>query len=67
MGTSSSSCVNLYGQVNGVNGLSVCDNSILPSPPDGNPTATVLAVCAKIAQAHLDNATIDGIQTSFNQ
>jgi len=55
MGENAASCVDTHGRVRGVNGLSVCDNSILPLPPDGNPTATLLAVCAKIADWHVAN------------
>jgi len=55
MGASAPSCVDTHGRVRGVSGLSVCDNSILPIPPDGNPTATLLAVCAKIADWHVAN------------
>lgn len=43
------SCTDLKGQVLGVTGLVVCDNSILPRNPDGNPTTTLLAVCDIIA------------------
>jgi len=43
----------LTGQVNGVNGLHVADNSLLPHIPDGNPSATTMAVVQKIADAIL--------------
>ena len=39
---------NLNGEVNGVEGVVICDNSVLPKNPDGNPTATMLAVCREI-------------------
>jgi len=55
MGTATTSCTDTNGRVRGVTGLSVCDNSLLPIPPDGNPTATLLAVCAKVADWHLAN------------
>ncbi len=42
-------CTDLNGAVNGVIGLSVCDNSLLPENPDANPTATLQAVCRKLA------------------
>lgn len=44
---------NMLGAVNGVTGLNVCDNSILPANPDGNPTATLMAVCRKLAREQL--------------
>jgi choline dehydrogenase len=47
------SCTNLDGEVSGISGLSVCDNSILPANPDANPTATLIAVCNKIAKRRL--------------
>jgi len=50
----SASCTDTHGRVRGVSGLSVCDNSILPIIPDGNPVATLLAVCSKIADWHID-------------
>lgn len=47
------SCTNLDGEVKGVQGLSVCDASVLPANPDGNPSTTILAVCDKIAKIRL--------------
>jgi choline dehydrogenase-like flavoprotein len=43
----------LIGQVNGVRGLHVADNSVLPHAPDGNPSATTMAVVQKLADAIL--------------
>jgi len=54
----SDSCTDTHGRVRGVSGLSVCDNSILPIIPDANPTATLLAVCAKIADYHIEHADV---------
>jgi len=39
----------IKGQVKGIRGLSVCDNSLLPHPPNGNPTTTMLALCEYVA------------------
>lgn len=41
--------VNLEGKVIGVDGLRICDNSILPHSPDANPTKTTFAMCEKMA------------------
>lgn len=41
----------MMGQVLGVRGLHVADNSLLPHNPDGNPSATTMAVVQKIADA----------------
>jgi len=37
------------GLLKGVNGLTVCDNSLMPHPPSGNPTSTMLALCEYVA------------------
>lgn len=47
---------NLRGEVNGVVGVNVCDASLLPQNPDSNPSATIAAVCRKIAR---DNFAVD--------
>lgn len=47
---------NLRGEVNGVVGINVCDASLLPQNPDSNPSATIAAVCRKIAR---DNFAAD--------
>lgn len=46
-------CTNLDGEVRGVQGVSVCDNSILPENPDGNPTTTLFGVCDKIVKIRI--------------
>jgi len=38
-----------WGRVKGVNGVTVCDNSVLPHPPNGNPTTSMMALCEFIA------------------
>jgi len=40
---------NINGAVRGVSGLSVCDNSLIPHPPNGNPTTTMLALCEYVS------------------
>jgi len=39
----------LKGAVKGVKGLTVCDDSLLPHPPNANPVATTLALCEYVA------------------
>ncbi|PRP79055.1 choline oxidase [Planoprotostelium fungivorum] len=39
----------LTGAVKGLTGLTVCDNSLIPHPPNGNPTTTMLALCEYVA------------------
>ncbi|PRP84644.1 choline dehydrogenase [Planoprotostelium fungivorum] len=40
----------LQGRVKGITGLTVCDNSLIPHPPNANPTTTMLALCERIAE-----------------
>jgi len=40
----------LNGRVNGVSGLTICDNSLIPHPPNGNPSSTMMALCEIIAE-----------------
>ncbi|PRP82312.1 glucose-methanol-choline oxidoreductase [Planoprotostelium fungivorum] len=39
----------LKGAVRGLSGLSVCDGGLVPHPPNGNPTTTILALCEYVA------------------
>eukprot|EP01117_Protostelium_nocturnum_P000174 TRINITY_DN10248_c0_g1_i1.p1 TRINITY_DN10248_c0_g1~~TRINITY_DN10248_c0_g1_i1.p1 ORF type:complete len:421 (-),score=128.77 TRINITY_DN10248_c0_g1_i1:59-1321(-) len=39
----------LKGRVKGVDGLTVCDNSLIPHAPNANPTTTMLALCEYVA------------------
>jgi len=48
-GVSLGKATNSAGLLNGVTGLSVCDNSVLPYSPNGNPSSTMFALCEYIA------------------
>eukprot|EP01117_Protostelium_nocturnum_P012424 TRINITY_DN458_c0_g1_i3.p1 TRINITY_DN458_c0_g1~~TRINITY_DN458_c0_g1_i3.p1 ORF type:complete len:600 (+),score=170.50 TRINITY_DN458_c0_g1_i3:238-2037(+) len=37
------------GRIKGVDGITVCDNSLIPYPPNANPTTTMLALCEYVA------------------
>lgn len=47
---------NIRGEVNGVKGVNVCDASLMYDNPDGNPSATIAALCRKLAR---DNFIVD--------
>ncbi|PRP78293.1 glucose-methanol-choline oxidoreductase [Planoprotostelium fungivorum] len=38
-----------FGSVKGVSGITVCDNSVQPHPPNLNPTGAMLALCEYVA------------------
>jgi len=40
----------LNGRVKGISGVTVCDNSLIPHPPNGNPTTTMITLCEIIAK-----------------
>lgn len=42
---------NNKGELRGVKGVMICDSSVLPHNPDGNPSTTIMALCRKMADA----------------
>ncbi|PRP82421.1 glucose-methanol-choline oxidoreductase [Planoprotostelium fungivorum] len=40
----------IYGSVKGVTGITACDNSVQPHPPNQNPTGAMLALCEYVSE-----------------
>ncbi|PRP86329.1 choline dehydrogenase [Planoprotostelium fungivorum] len=45
----------INGVVNGISGVTVCDNSLQPHPPNQNPTGAMLALCEYVADKLMKN------------
>lgn len=60
-------CTDNTGAVNGITGLTVCDNSLLPYNPDANPTKTALAMCNVVVGSVLQRySTVDRFDPTKN-
>jgi len=63
-GVNLGTATDLFGAVNGIQGVTVCDNSLHPHPPNQNPTGAMLALCEYVADKLIQRTASTGSQVT---